>query len=429
MGKVRICLHHSSVPYQVVCEVPKAVPSALMTENDIHEAQKAWGNAIKAITKAHQDKQDFVGVAAKAAGELYAYGHGNVLFKPTKATRNPFRPTAGDAMSYFVGGEAMKDDKFKGEDAGFAINGGRGWSEVVFRNHMIDVRGTTAHAMGEYIFTDSMTGDDVTGRDLVQYTFGYKRCGDGQVRICLHHSSVPYQGTSADARQIIPAASVASVTQDDVHEAQVAWGNAIKSITKAHQEKKDFVGVAAKAVGELYGYGHGNVLQQKQDFVATAAQAAGELYAYGHGDVLFKPTKFKPTKATKNPFRPTAGDAMSYFVGGRRWRGNARREVYLKGEDAGFAINGGRGWSEVVFRNHMISCDGLSAHAIGEYIFTDATSGDDVTVQYTFGYKRCGDGQVRICLHHSSRCVFAFTTLRCPTKLCARYQRLCRAHS
>eukprot|EP01063_Lacrimia_lanifica_P030813 TRINITY_DN496_c0_g1_i3.p1 TRINITY_DN496_c0_g1~~TRINITY_DN496_c0_g1_i3.p1 ORF type:complete len:339 (+),score=44.98 TRINITY_DN496_c0_g1_i3:548-1564(+) len=201
MGKVRICLHHSSVPYQVVCEVPKAVPSALMTENDIHEAQKAWGNAIKAITKAHQDKQDFVGVAAKAAGELYAYGHGNVLFKPTKATRNPFRPTAGDAMSYFVGGtaedamsyfvgaEAMKDDKFKGEDAGFAINGGRGWSEVVFRNHMIDVRGTTAHAMGEYIFTDSMTGDDVTGRDLVQYTFGYKRCGDGQVRICLHHSS------------------------------------------------------------------------------------------------------------------------------------------------------------------------------------------------------------------------------------------------
>ena len=30
-------------------------------------------------------------------------------------------------MSYFVGAEAMNDDKYKGEDAGFAINGGRGW--------------------------------------------------------------------------------------------------------------------------------------------------------------------------------------------------------------------------------------------------------------------------------------------------------------
>ena len=28
---------------------------------------------------------DYVGAAAKAAGELYGYGHTNVLFKPTKA--------------------------------------------------------------------------------------------------------------------------------------------------------------------------------------------------------------------------------------------------------------------------------------------------------------------------------------------------------
>eukprot|EP01063_Lacrimia_lanifica_P030805 TRINITY_DN496_c0_g1_i13.p1 TRINITY_DN496_c0_g1~~TRINITY_DN496_c0_g1_i13.p1 ORF type:complete len:328 (+),score=57.41 TRINITY_DN496_c0_g1_i13:209-1192(+) len=261
-GEARICLHHSSVPYQPATPVSRDTTTGLMTENDIHEAQKAWGNAIKAITKAHQDKQDFVGVAAKAAGELYAYGHGNVLFKPTKATRNPFRPTAEDAMSYFVGAEAMKDDKFKGEDAGFAINGGRGWSEVVFRNHMIDVRSATAHAMGEYIFTDSVTGDDVT----VQYTFGYKRCGDGQVRICLHHSSVPYQAAApASVKVVPPTKPTGHLTETDVHEAQKAWGNAIKAITKAHQ--------------------------QKQDFVATAAQAAGELYAYGHGDVLFKPTK------------------------------------------------------------------------------------------------------------------------------------------
>ena len=40
-----------------------------------------------------------------------------MLFKPTKSTKNPFRPTGEEAMSYFVGAEAMKNDEFKGEDA------------------------------------------------------------------------------------------------------------------------------------------------------------------------------------------------------------------------------------------------------------------------------------------------------------------------
>jgi len=39
---------------------------------------------------------------------------------------------------------------------------------------------------------------------------------------------------------------------------------------------------------------------------------------------------------------------------------------------------------------------------MGAYTFTDATSGDEVKVEYTFGYKRCDDGKVRIFLHHSS---------------------------
>ena len=44
--------------------------------------------------------------AGKAAGELYGYGHSNVLFKPTKAKDVQFRPTASQAMSYFVGSKA-----------------------------------------------------------------------------------------------------------------------------------------------------------------------------------------------------------------------------------------------------------------------------------------------------------------------------------
>merc|ERR1719353_2477165 len=244
----------------------------------------------------------------------------------------------------------MKADEYKGEDAGFAINGGRGWKDVDFRNHQIECYGPVAHAMGDYVFTDATSGDKVR----VEYTFGYKRCEDGDVRICLHHSSVPY------------VAAPAAVTEAEVLAAQKLWADSIASISKVYAEEGDFVAAAGEAAGQLYGYGHGNVL-------------------------------FKPTKATDHPFRATGEEAMSYFVGAE-----AMNNDKFKGEDAGFAINGGRGWSKVVFRNHQVETYGPIAHAMGDYVFTDATSGDEVRVEYTFAYKRCEDGQVRICLHHSS---------------------------
>merc|ERR1712060_94481 len=229
-------------------------------------------------------------------------------------------------------------------------NGGRGWKSVVFRNHQVEMYGEVAIAMGDYIFTDATSGDEVR----VEYTFGYKRCEDGNVRICLHHSSVPY------------SAAPAPVSEAEVLEAQQLWAESIASISKVYADKGDFV--------------------------AAAGEAAGKLYGYGKSDVLFK-----PTKATKNPFRPTGEDAMSYFVGAE-----AMENDKFKGEDAGFAINRGKGWKSVVFRNHQIDLNGPTAQAMGDYIFTDATSGDEVRVEYTFGYKRNDDGKVRIYLHHSS---------------------------
>jgi hypothetical protein len=89
-------------------------------------------------------------------------------------------------MSYFVG-EKNVENGYK-EDAGFAINGGQGWEKVVFENHSIDCHDKVALAMGTYFFTCATTKDVVK----VEYTFGYKRNDDGKVRICLHHSSVPY---------------------------------------------------------------------------------------------------------------------------------------------------------------------------------------------------------------------------------------------
>merc|ERR1711907_844154 len=160
-----------------------------ITEAEVLDAQKLWAESIASISKVYADKGDYVAAAGEAAGKLYGYGKSDVLFKPTKATKNPFRATGESAMSYFVGAENFPgSDKFKGEDAGFAINGGKGWKKVVFNNHNIDLNGGEALAMGSYDFTCATTGDIST----VEYTFGYKRCSDGKPRIYLHHSSVPY---------------------------------------------------------------------------------------------------------------------------------------------------------------------------------------------------------------------------------------------
>ena len=142
-----------------------AAPAAV-TEAEVLECQAKWANAIASISSVYLEKGDFVAAAGEAASELYGYGHHNVLFKPTKATKHPFRATGAEAMSYFVGAEAMKNDEFKGEDAGFAINGGKGWSKVVFTNHQIDLNGETATAMGSYDFTCATTGDVATVDDM-----------------------------------------------------------------------------------------------------------------------------------------------------------------------------------------------------------------------------------------------------------------------
>ena len=321
---------------------------APVTEREVRAAQANWASAIKRISASYLKGGDFVKLAGEAAGELYGYGHHNVLFKPTKATDVQFRPMATEAMSYFVGASAL-DDGGIGEDGGFAINGGKGFKEVVFDNHQVDLNGDTALAMGNYYFTCATTGD----KAKVEYTFGYKRCSDGKVRIFLHHSSIPYSKPS-----------LAPVTEKEVLAVQKGWSDAIVKISKIYKEEGDYVG--------------------------AAAEAAGELYAYGHHDVLFK-----PTKAAEVPFRPTAGEAMSYFVGGKAVDGGYD-------EDGGFAINGGKGFKKVVYRNHQIALKGDVALAMGEYDFTCATTGDESKVEYTFGYQRCDDGKVRIFLHHSS---------------------------
>merc|ERR1719217_254840 len=113
-----------------------------LTVADVEACQANWANAIQTISKTYLEKGDYIQAAADAAGELYGYGHSKVLFKPTKAAEEPFRPTGEMAMSYFVGSKAVENGI--PEDGGFAINGGEGWSKVVFKNHDIELQGDTA---------------------------------------------------------------------------------------------------------------------------------------------------------------------------------------------------------------------------------------------------------------------------------------------
>ena len=107
-------------------------------EDDVRAAQQDWRGAILDISAAYRENTssgEFVTVAIDAIENLYGYDIGPVVFKPTLAEEEPFRPTFDGALSYFVGNDAMQAFNGGGgipEDKGFAIAGGDTWSKVLF---------------------------------------------------------------------------------------------------------------------------------------------------------------------------------------------------------------------------------------------------------------------------------------------------------
>ena len=150
----------------------------MVTLGDVEDAQQAWGEGIVAIATAHCTGGDYVEVARNHVETLYAYGLTAVLFKPTLAAIEQFRPTFDQALSYFVA-----SNNECSEDKGFAI---KGWTHVRFENAEVILEESTALAMGNYFFT-APDGDEVK----VEYTFGYMVDSVGNLRIQLHHSSMP----------------------------------------------------------------------------------------------------------------------------------------------------------------------------------------------------------------------------------------------
>ncbi|MEN8115807.1 MAG: hypothetical protein ABFS16_02450 [Bacteroidota bacterium] len=149
----------------------------------------------------------------------------------------------------------------------------------------------------------------------------------------------------------------AIITEEEVLKVQQGWGDSVVQIGKLFLEKKDFRKAALKHVEKFYGYEEGIVL-------------------------------FKPTKACQIQFRSTPESAVSYFVGSNN----------QYAEDHGFAL---QPWTKVRFENCGFILEKNYAISMGNYFFTDLL-GNEVKVEYTFGFFRAVDGSLKINLHHSS---------------------------
>ncbi|MEW6204897.1 MAG: phosphoribosyl-AMP cyclohydrolase [Pseudomonadota bacterium] len=159
-----------------------AVVNSNITEAEVLKAQQIWGNAVVQISKDFESGGlDKAKKTTKAAlDKTYAYDMGPVLFKPTLAAiPQNIRSTEEGALSYYVGG----NKKFP-NDSGFAL---KGWRNVESKNSVIYLNGNTALTMGNVSFTDK-NGKVTT----VDKTWGYVKDSAGNVKIVLHHSSLPY---------------------------------------------------------------------------------------------------------------------------------------------------------------------------------------------------------------------------------------------
>lgn len=171
----------AKAPVSVAAATP--VVSTNISEADVLAAQQAWGNALVKIATDY-DESGITKAKATAEAVLdaaYGYNMGAVLFKPTLASApQTFRPTKEGALAYFVG----NNPKFP-NDSGFAL---KGWRSFSVTNSAIQLHGNTAMSMGNVSVTDK-AGKTTT----VDKTWGYVRDDQGNLRIVLHHSSLPYQ--------------------------------------------------------------------------------------------------------------------------------------------------------------------------------------------------------------------------------------------
>ncbi|MBD2841986.1 phosphoribosyl-AMP cyclohydrolase [Erythrobacter sp. KMU-140] len=160
---------------------PTAAQLECITEPEVVAAQEAWGEGIVKIGNVYSEGGDYRQAAIDHIDEFYAYDESLVLFKPTLASVEQFRPSFDGALSYFVGGNPSYP-----EDKGFAITP---WTSVRWQNAGITNNiCNMAVAMGNYYFTPADGGEETK----VEYTIGYIRDAAGDLKMAVHKSTIPY---------------------------------------------------------------------------------------------------------------------------------------------------------------------------------------------------------------------------------------------
>ena len=151
----------------------------MITKEEVLSEQKKWSVGLLNIGRLHKEEGAYKQAAENYLAELYGFHIGEVLFKPTLASKYQFRLTKEAALSYFIGGNSDFT-----EDTGFAL---KGWTGVRFDNIGIKIEGNIAIAMGNYFF------QQVDEKEVkVEYTFIYKKDAVGKLHIILHDSHFPY---------------------------------------------------------------------------------------------------------------------------------------------------------------------------------------------------------------------------------------------
>jgi len=154
-----------------------------ISEKDLFDARTAWGNGLLEISKSFETEG--IEMARKVAGSmldsLYGFDLGQVLFKPTlSGGSQTFRTTKEGALSYYTGQNSVYPN-----DVGFGV---MFWREFNSNTSAIFIDDTVAMWMGSFTLIDR--DGQIT---KVDKSWGYKLDGNGNLRIMLHHSSLPYE--------------------------------------------------------------------------------------------------------------------------------------------------------------------------------------------------------------------------------------------
>lgn len=150
-------------------------------ENLVTLTLEKWANIVLQIGNAYREKKNLDKLVSELLHDVYAFNQGDVLFKPTLAKHEQFRSKKEEFVSYFLG-----QNNVCKEDTGFAI---KNWKSIKFENYKVVENNDNLLAMGNYFFEN-----DKNEFLKVEYTFGFIRINNSELRINLHHSSLPYSG-------------------------------------------------------------------------------------------------------------------------------------------------------------------------------------------------------------------------------------------